>query len=592
MFAHRNLSRSTNLRVRLGSATLMRALFLAAIFGLLPVSGFCDPAPPTASAHPFFVYNFGRLTESTPADQVALLRGLGYDGISLGVEDDKSLQQLDEYFAAADATKGAFRIFGVYVFYRFDRTDADRDRWKLVLDKIAGHGADLWVIFAPGLPATTDAEVAGILGTITDAAKARGVTVVLYPHNNCYFPTAESALPMVRRLDRPNLGLALHLCHELRAGNGDRIEEVAAAVAPYVRFASISGADSVVDWTTPALMSSSSIKPLDEGGYDLQRYVNALRAAHYQGPVGFINHTIAEEPKDYLARSIKSWKQFEKASLTAASVSSKPESKVAAFDAPDQAVWHQKTRSWFVSNLGGGISLARDGYGWIARLDETGKVVSPRWLDGFDAPSGMVATEDTLYVCDRSGLVEVDIPTAKVRKKYPLPEASFVNDVARSENGDLYISDFFGNRIYRIPSGSDKPEIFVEGEELDTPDGLLVDGGTLFVAAWGKLTDRATFATSKLGRVLAIDLKTRSIQPFVKNRDEIGNLEGLAKVGDALYATDWARGALLRITREGATDILTGLSHPSDPGYSPQLGTIAIPEHGTNRVLFLKVAER
>ena len=259
------------------------------------------------------------------------------------------------------------------------------------------------------------------------------------------------------------------------------------------------------------------------------------------------------------------------------------------FDAPDQAVWHAQSRTWFVSNLGGGISLARDGYGWITRLDATGKVINPRWLAGFDAPSGMVATETTLFVCDRDGLMEVDIATVSIRKRHALPGALFINDVARAANGDLYVSDFSGNRIYRVPSGGGAAEIFIEDVALDTPDGLLIQGNTLIVGTWGPIINPATFETSRKGTVLAIDLKTKAIKPFIKGGGEVGNMEGLTSVDGVIYATDWMRGALMRITPKGAEDVLTGLKNPTDPGYAPELGIVAVPEHTGNRVLFLRV---
>ena len=73
------------------------------------------------------------------------------------------------------------------------------------------------------------------------------------------------------------------------------------------------------------------------------------------------------------------------------------ESDSPVYDAPDQVVWDPSSRSWFVSNLGGGISLKRDGYGWIVKLDQTGKVIDPRWVENLDAPTGMVVAGNLLY---------------------------------------------------------------------------------------------------------------------------------------------------------------------------------------------------
>ena len=88
----------------------------------------------------------------------------------------------------------------------------------------------------------------------------------------------------------------------------------------------------------------------------------------------------------------------------------------------------------------------------------------------------------------------------------------------------MYVSDFSAQRIYRIDPKSKTVEIFIESEKLDTPDGLYVDGNNLIVASWGPIIDPATFATSRKGTVLSIDLQTKTIKPFLKEGLEVGNL--------------------------------------------------------------------
>lgn len=291
--------RKFSARLRFGLA----AGFLAA--GLLACQAADSPR------HPFFAYNFGRLTESPPAAQIQLLRDLGYDGISLGCESDADLKGLDDYFRAVEAQGPAFRIFAVYIFYNFKAPAADRERWKALLEKIAGRGIELWLIIGPGTEKTTDKDVSELIATVADAARLKNVSVTVYPHNNCYIATAEDALRFVAPLQRQNLGLAFHLCHEIRAGHGGRLPEVAQKVAPYLRFATLAGTNSQVDWTTSLTMENSTIMPLDKGDYDLRQFLQALQTANYQGPVGFINFLIKEEPSDYLARSIKKWRSLE-----------------------------------------------------------------------------------------------------------------------------------------------------------------------------------------------------------------------------------------------------------------------------------------
>ena len=234
------------------------------------------------------------------------------------------------------------------------------------------------------------------------------------------------------------------------------------------------------------------------------------------------------------------------------------------YDAPDQVVWDPSSRSWFVSNLGGGISLKRDGYGWIVRLDQSGKVINPRWIENLDAPSGMAVTGNLLYVVDRDGLYEINITTANISHFYKIIDPQFLNDVALGPDGKIYVSDFSAQRIYRIDPQSKNVEIFIESEKLDTPDGLYVDGSNLIVASWGPIVDPATFATSRKGAVLTIDLHTKTIKPYLKEGLEVGNLEGITKVDDDFYITDWWSGQLLRITKAGFSVVISGLKNPTD----------------------------
>ncbi len=265
------------------------------------------------------------------------------------------------------------------------------------------------------------------------------------------------------------------------------------------------------------------------------------------------------------------------------------ESEPPVYDAPDQAVWDSTSRSWYVSNLGGGISLVRDGNGWIVKLDETGEVIDPRWVENLDAPSGMVVAGNLLYVVDRDGLYEIEIATAEIKHFYKVSDPQFLNDVALGPDGTLYVSDFSAQRIYRVDPKSKNVEMFIESEKLDTPDGLYVDGNQLIVASWGPIVDPATFATSRKGSVLSVDLITKEINSYLKEGLEVGNLEGIAKVGDDFYITDWMSGLLLRIGKAGFSVVISGLKNPTDPNYAEELGVLAVPEHGTNRVLFIKL---
>jgi streptogramin lyase len=274
-------------------------------------------------------------------------------------------------------------------------------------------------------------------------------------------------------------------------------------------------------------------------------------------------------------------------------VKSSEENFTSSYDAPDQAIWHAKSRTWFVSNLGGGISLKKDSYGWITQTDEKGNVIYEFWIgktEGMHAPSGMTITDDFLYVCDRDGVYEINIAKRKINTFFTISGAAFINDVAIAANGDLFVSDFFGNKIYRLPQATRIPEIWLETDLLKTPDGLYIDDNNLIVASWGKLSNPETFETSELGDLLSIDLKTKKIEILLS---KIGNLEGITKAGKYYYVTDWFAGKILKIDpkQKKVTDFISGLKNPTDLNYSPELNVIAVPQHGTNQVLFVNLSK-
>ncbi len=261
------------------------------------------------------------------------------------------------------------------------------------------------------------------------------------------------------------------------------------------------------------------------------------------------------------------------------------EEDIPVLDAPENAYWHAESRSWFVSSLGGGLSLEKDGFGWVTKFDASGAVVAPRWADGLDAPSGMTGFDGSLYVVDRGRVHEIEIDTGRTIRQIELPGSEFANDATVTPEGDVFVSDTATNRIYRIANGT--AAIWLESEELQSPNGLWVSGQTLIVATWGPMTDITTFAAKHPGTLLLIDLATKAITPVGKGAP-IAHFDGVISTGDAYYATDWAGGRLLRIALNGAVHtMLSGFEQLSDLGYNPENKQLGLTVMKDNRFILL-----
>jgi sugar lactone lactonase YvrE len=167
-----------------------------------------------------------------------------------------------------------------------------------------------------------------------------------------------------------------------------------------------------------------------------------------------------------------------------------------------------------------------------------------------------------------------------VASRIKIDGAQFLNDVATGPDGTVYVSDMMANKIYTVKDG--KAALFAEGEQLEYPNGLLVDGDRLVVGGWGK--PEADFTTKVPGRLFALDLKTR--QKTLITPEPFANLDGVESDGRGGYlVTDWLGGKVMHITPNGDVHPLkTFMQGTADHAYIPSRGLIIVPHMNENKV--------
>lgn len=257
------------------------------------------PAAASGIAHPLVDFGFG-FNDVAPADQVRLLTRLGYQGIVL---PDADLKIVNE-FAELDAVKnGAFRVYALLWWVNLDKP-LDLERLDSFLVPLAKSNAALWIVIDG--PKNQQEKVVDYLRQAADHCRARKVQMVLYPHGGAAFEDAEEAMAIWQKLDRKEVRLSIHLCHELLHGNADRISKIIPKVAPLLVLASVNGAElgqdnSTWDWL---------IMPLDKGSYDPREYLRALIQNGYKGPMVLHTYGIKDPQEDLLKRSMAKWNQL------------------------------------------------------------------------------------------------------------------------------------------------------------------------------------------------------------------------------------------------------------------------------------------
>jgi outer membrane protein assembly factor BamB len=250
---------------------------------------------------------------------------------------------------------------------------------------------------------------------------------------------------------------------------------------------------------------------------------------------------------------------------------------------PESAYYDEATDTIFISNVGG-VPNEKDGKGWIQKVDSGGKMKGAQWLTGLNAPKGMRSYKGTLWVTDIDEVISIDIASGKITKKIPITGAQFLNDLTVTADGTIYVSDTVGNKIYAIKDG--KPEVFVEGEQTDWPNGLLVDGKELVVASWG--IGATDWSTKVPGKLFSFNLETK--KKTIITKKPLGNLDGLEKFGNDYLVSDWKAGKVYRVSAKGkATELYYGMKGAADIGFITSTKTLIIPRMGENQITAYKL---
>jgi len=248
---------------------------------------------------------------------------------------------------------------------------------------------------------------------------------------------------------------------------------------------------------------------------------------------------------------------------------------------PESVIYDPKLNHLYVSNVNGS-GVEKDGNGFISIVSLDGKLIQEKWVTGLNAPKGLALHGRTLYTADIDELVTIDINSGSIINKFKVNDAKFLNDVAASENGDIYVSDMFLNRIHVLTE--DNFSVWIESSELEAPNGLLALENEIILGSWGKMTDG--FTTKIPGHLKRISIKDKTIQS-IGDGTSVGNLDGVeSDDNDGFYITDWINGKLLHIKNSGEVSELLDLPQGSaDHEVIIEMNLIFIPLMKDNKLL-------
>lgn len=252
-------------------------------------------------------------------------------------------------------------------------------------------------------------------------------------------------------------------------------------------------------------------------------------------------------------------------------------------EAPESIIFDSKQKAYYVSNVVG-TPVDKDGNGYISKLDDKGKIINQKWITGLNAPKGMGIHNGKLYVADIDNIAIIDIASAKIENTIPAAGATFLNDIAVSPKGDVYVSDTFGgNAIYIVKDG--KSEIWVKDEALNYPNGLFVKGNEIIVSSWGVITNQETFGTDVKGKLLSVSIKDKKVKDITKS---FINGDGLAAYKNGYLTSDWAAGKIFFVDNKGEPKEL-GSYNPGTADFYLNGNTLLVPQMSEGKILAFTV---
>lgn len=253
--------------------------------------------PPTDNLFGAFHFTI----EGRPPDlQIDLLMAAGYGGIMIQWPGVEAYRRFADHPAVRT---GAFAIVAVLTDLN-TQVPVDADRIAGMARELAATRTALWTLVAG--EKDRDKLVATV-STAADAAKPFGVDVVVYPHDQFAIEDVSESLPVVMAAARSNLKTSIHLCHEFKAGNRDRLAAVISQAAGWIALASINGTHRDADTSTGW---DRGILPLDEGDFDVRNgYLRPLVEAGYRGPILLHTFGITQPPEEHYVRSMRWWRR-------------------------------------------------------------------------------------------------------------------------------------------------------------------------------------------------------------------------------------------------------------------------------------------
>lgn len=203
---------------------------------------------------------------------------------------------------------------------------------------------------------------------------------------------------------------------------------------------------------------------------------------------------------------------------------------IEGFSSPESVII--KGEHIYVSNVGEKLEPStKDADGFISKLDKSGKIKQLHFIKGLNAPKGMGIVNNTLYIADIDSLKGFDLSNQQEVFSLSFKETKFLNDITVKDNKTLFVSSSDKDLIYEVNL---EKRTYKKLLDFNVANGLYYDDGILYAAQLGSSSKNMFDAK---GRLYKIDLNNGNKLTLLSQFE--GVLDGVQKVGNKIYVSDW-----------------------------------------------------
>ncbi|MCP4157193.1 MAG: hypothetical protein GY757_56300, partial [bacterium] len=251
------------------------------------------------------------------------------------------------------------------------------------------------------------------------------------------------------------------------------------------------------------------------------------------------------------------------------------------FLTPESVIYDSKRNILYVSNFDSQFFKKKNEpefSGYISKVKLNGEIEKLKWVTNLNAPCGMCIYKKYLYTVERGNLVQIDIESGKILKRYPVPDSQFLNDVVVDPTGNIYITDTFPaahekSCIHRFKDG--KFELWLGGEEVNRSNGLFLHG------------DKLILGNSGDGNLKSIGLKDKRVKKITCLG--AGVIDGIQVDNDGNYLVSHWRGLVYLASSDGAlvelADTATAGLNCADFEFVKDKNLLVIPTYLGNKIV-------